>query len=460
MTTDEQKLTLHNREIEQIVLSNLLNYSNLMGQYAEAMNEELFFDPKHKVLFRAICAVYDNGEAPDMINTGLFLMQHPETFAPEAWEVAEISGKAASSVNFSQNIEVLADMSKRRKYWTLGHKLIAAGIDPTLSIDEVDKDIDDIREQNLQAARDVYNMKAVNKALTERVEQNFRNERATMIPTGYEYIDEKGGFQLTDFNVIAGSTSQGKTTLAVNIMVNAAIRGIPCMFFTLEMTVVQLGARINAPLSGISSGLILFKKLYTDQLRALEQAKATSDQYPIYIDDTSTSYEKIKDSIRANAIKRGVKLFIIDYLQVLSSTRNGRESEAQFFERVSRELKNLAKELKVCIVPLSQMNREVKDADPRPTLSKMKASSGIEQAADTVLMVYRPGYYGKRHKYRPDLDPDKTSEIIVGKGRNIGGTGSFYVGFKPELSQFYDLEPKNDDIRDERPQAEQGKLPF
>jgi len=440
--TDKAQLTLHDDGLERQILSNLMSYSDLMAQYQDVLSEEMFYHPKHQILFRAIKAIADGGDFPDVLNVGMYFMKNPQPISIEAWEIADISSCAVTSVNFGHNVEILWDMAKRRRYYILGNRLISAGTDFTVDIDVIDVEIDKIREQNLIASKDVFDMHSINEALTTRVQQNCKDDKATMIPTGFSLIDEKGGFQLTDFNVIGGSTSMGKTTLAVNMLVNVAKAGIPSMFFTLEMTIEQLAARINAPLSGVGSSLMLYKKLRTDQIRDFERAKAISDKLPIYIDDKSTKYEMIKDSIRSNAIKRGIKIFFIDYLQVLSSTSKRQESEASFFETISREFKNLAKELRVCIVALSQLNREAKDTDPRPALSKIKASSGIEQAADTVLFIYRPGYFGKKHKYRPDLDEKTTAELIIAKGRNIG-TGSGYVGFKGELSQFYDLTDNN-----------------
>ena len=185
--------------------------------------------------------------------------------------------------------------------------------------------------------------------------------------------------------------------------------------------------------------LWLLKKLYNTQQKDFEKAKGVSNKFPIYVDDSSSTIEAIKEKIRSMAVKKGVKVFYIDFLQRVRKPKNMRESEASFYEYVSNDLKDLAKELKVCIVLIVQLNRELKDMDPRPTLSKIKASSGIEQAADTVVFIYRPGYYGKQHKYRPTLDPNQSAEIIIAKGRNTG-TGSFYVGYKPELSLFYDYD--------------------
>lgn len=157
------------------------------------------------------------------------------------------------------------------------------------------------------------------------------------------------------------------------------------------------------------------------------------------------------------AIKKHVKVFYIDFLQRVKKPKNMKESEASFYEAVCNELKDLAKELKVCIVILVQLNREANNADPRPTLSKIKASSGIEQAADTVVFVYRPGYYGKQHKYRPTLDANRTAEIIIAKGRNTE-TGSFYVGYKPELNLFYDMDAGEPETV--QPDAQEQPLPF
>ena len=450
------KSVLHNEGIEMSVLSNLLSYPDLLPQYQEVMSDELFFNPTHKVVYNAIKHVYDEGEAPDILTVGMYLMKNPQANAPNPDDLAGISSYSMSSANFAYNIDVLRNLAKRRRYWVLGTKLVSVGTDLTIDIDHVDKDIDRIREENLQQSSGVFNMQAVNDALAERIEKNCNDDRASMVPTGFKLIDERGGFQLTDFNVIAGATSQGKSTLAINMLVNAAKAGVPGMFFTLEMTIEQLAARINSPFSGVSSAVMLYKKMRTDQIREFERAKKFSEKLPIYIDDTSTNFEKIKDVIRSFAIKRKVKVFFIDYVQVLSSTRKRQDSEAQFLETVCRELKNLAKELKVCIVALSQLNREAKDSDPRPSLSKLKGSGGIEQAADTIVFIYRPGYYGKRHRYRPELDPDSTAEMIIGKGRNIGvGTGS--VGFRAENTYFYDLDSKEQALI---PKAEQQPLPF
>lgn len=454
---ERAQLILHNNEIEWQVLSVMMSYSESYFKSADLISEELFENPTNKVLYKVIKAIYDRGDIADMSSVWMELERQHLQDAPDVATLAEISSHAVTSATFGQNIDMLAEMAKRRRYYILGHKLMACGSDATLDLSDLDKEIDAIREQNLRASKDVLNMQEANNALTEGVKANLKDDVQTGIPTGYKFIDDKGGLQYSDFIVIAGDTSQGKTTLAIDIMVNAAVCGVPSMMFSLEMTSKQLAARINAPLCHIPSGILLYKKLRSDQIRDFEHAKSVSNKYPIYIDDiSSSSYEKIKESIRANAIKRGIKLFFIDYLQILTTVSRQQNSN-EFLELVSRELKNLAKELNVCIVALSQLNRD--KLDPRPTLARLKASSGIEQAADMVILVYRPSYYGRSFKNRPDLTPvENYAELIVGKGRNVG-TGSQIVGFNGALSLFYDLQNGTSEPP-KVPEAEQQALPF
>ena len=455
MTND--KPTIHNMELEYQILSNLMNYPNLFPEYRELLNVDLFSYPACKATFDAIREVSDAGDVPDILTVGMYLMEHPIKDAPDSAQLATIYSFSVSAANFEREVYMLADMAKRRRCFVLGHKLISAGTDPTVDVADIDKDIEEYREENCKSAVDFYDMRAINSALSERVQQNTINEKANMVTTGFSYIDDKGGFQYTDLVVLGGATSMGKTTMAVNMLVNGAKAGIPSMFFSLEMTIQQLSARINAPICGVSSSLLLFKKLFTTQLRDFEKAKGISNDYPIYIDDSSNSIETIKEKIRSMAIKKGVKVFYIDFLQRVKKPKSMKESEASFYEAVCNDLKDLAKELKVCIVIICQLNRDANNSDPRPTLSKIKASSGIEQAADHVVFIYRPGYYGKQHKYRPTLDPNKSAEIIIAKGRNVE-TGSFYVGYKAELSIFYDLDAGEPDSNPMAPR-EQG-LPF
>ena len=168
----------------------------------------------------------------------------------------------------------------------------------------------------------------------------------------------------------------------------------------------------------------------------VQKAVNETNDLPIYFDDSSTtSAEAIFTSMRASSKKYGIKLFIIDYLQILSSIKSVSDQQS-FLGEVSRKLKNLAKELNVNVTVLSQLARN--NQDPMPTLDRLRASGQIAEASDTVLLIWRPSLYGKTSYKGSNAPVDGTAEIIIAKGRNVG-TWSFIVGFDPSTTNFYDI---------------------
>ena len=226
---DEARLTLHNQEIERRVLSNLMTYMDLFQSWQEYLSEDIFYFPKHRIIYNAIKELYDKGEIPELQAVVMHLQANPVSGMPEVYEIADIYASAVSSVTFSQDIGILIDLSKRRRYWNLGQRLIAVGTDLTVNIDDIDSAIDKEREANMQKQGDVYDMRAINASLTARVESNYKEENKTMLPTGFPSLDEKGGLQLSDLDLVGGDTSMGKSTFATNVTVNVAKSGVPSM---------------------------------------------------------------------------------------------------------------------------------------------------------------------------------------------------------------------------------------
>ena len=246
----------------------------------------------------------------------------------------------------------------------------------------------------------------------------LRNQNNALIPSGFPSFDEQYGLRLSELILVGGEASIGKTTFVNSLAIRALNSLISSMVIVCDQTYEMYVEKINAMSREITGDNIIRTK-------------------PL------TTYENIKASIRTNAIKRNVKLFVIDYLQMLDYLRSKNESEVSFYERVCRELKNLAKELEICIVLVVQFNRrQDKNSDPRPDKSRILGGEGIVQIADTILLLYRPNYYGRQHKYRKDI-PDHVTEVIIDKGRNIGGTGTFFVDYKNE--QFFEYQTKRDE---------------
>lgn len=255
------------------------------------------------------------------------------------------------------------------------------------------------------------------------------------------------------------------TSLLICMMVNAAKKGVPCMIYSMEMMSSQLAARIVSPIARISSGVIQYRKLSNGQMNDLSDAISQTDALPIYFDDESTiSIDSIISSIRLWVRRLKIKLIGIDYLQILSSVGNISNQE-QFLGGVCRRLKNLAKELQVCIIALSQLSRNT--SDPKPTLGRLRASGQITEAADVVALIWRPSEYGKGYDDFPSVPSANTAELIIGKGRNIGKF-NFIVGFDRERTYFYnyerEIEPQqtssNEEETDPFSEPKVGELPF
>ena len=433
---NEVKIPLHDDQAEIHVVGGLLNSEECYYSVADRIKPYFFVDPKIARTVAVIIALHNEGSNANIVTVAEYITSHPDVNNPEPYMLAEYSMVAIISA-FADSYSIVEGLYVRRRYMHLGAKLMDFGTNPTVSFEEIQKEMSEVLEENTEKKKRVKSLRDANKELKQRVMDNFDGVSNTMIPTGFKEWDEKGGLQTGDFDVFAAESSQGKTSLLTCIMVNAASQGVPSMMFSMEMMSSQIAARIAAPKAKISSGVIQYKKMSDWQINEFTQAIKQTDGLPIYFDDESTvSFESIVASIRMNVKRLGIKLVGIDYLQILAAT--GRNSnQEQFLGSVCRKLKNLAKELQICIVALSQLARNIND--PKPTLSRVRASGQIVEAADTVAMIWRPSEYGKGYDEYPSVPTQGTAELIFGKGRNIG-TFTCIVGFDKETTNFFNYE--------------------
>lgn len=272
------------------------------------------------------------------------------------------------------------------------------------------------------------------------VKHNQENEGLTGVDTGFKELNRKtNGLQGGDLIIIAGETSQGKTSLALNIA-NTASETDDVHFITMEMTSNQLTARLMAGATGYNSNRILTAKLADSDLAYLSGECVKVRGKKILIDGSNSDIDKIISSIRRGVVINDTKLVVIDYLQLIKSNASG--NKEQRVADITRRLKNLAIDLEIPIILISQLNR---DRDrPFPRLVRLRDSGQIEEAADIVIFVYRPEFYGI--DTFQDLTPAKgLAQIIIAKGRNIG-IGTFYLKFEEELTKFtnYDGQYSNE----------------
>lgn len=262
--------------------------------------------------------------------------------------------------------------------------------------------------------------------VAKRLVNNIGKESHSGIRTGFPYFDFlTGGLQDTDLIIIAGEPSQGKTSLSLNIAENVLSQGKSLLFVSLEMSEDQIMNRMISAKSEYPTNV------WHDHLAEIMNVASSYHDKGFYIADISnSSVHHIVGLIRSAQIRKKVDVVFIDYLQLMSSEKSrSREEEVGSIARV---LKNLAKELSIPIVVLSQLHRG-KDSDPKPTLRRLRDSGQIEEAADVVWFIYRPETYG-RLEYNGEHTNGMTVHIVA-KGRNYG-TGEFLGGFKEEITKF------------------------
>lgn len=429
-----QRVMPHSDEAERMVLGTIMNDREALPLVRPLLPASAFYSAKHRAVYEAASAVADGGGFPDLVAVMDELSRRGSGVTP--WEVAELSGCTTPYVE--QHAAAVFDKYKRRQFFEVACYLESNCFNES-------EDVLDVREEALRRldgifpdAGGTFTMRDAVRGVYELMSRNLSSGRSmTGSPTGFRALDSMGGgIQPSSLVVIAGGTSNGKTSLAAHI---AASAGCPVAFYSMEMRKEEIAARLMASRSGVPASRILYSPLSREQLRAVDEGVAKVEGLPVYFDDRSGStLESVLSSARAMRARHGIGGAVVDYLQILGVNARAENREQQMGE-AARRLKNLAKDLGIWVVAVSQLNRD--RADPVPNLSRLRASGQIAEAADVVLLVYRPEAEGRTCYPDPfgDVSVNGTAMIDVAKGRNIG-TGRFIAGFDAATASFRDLE--------------------
>lgn len=429
---------LHNNAVEQAILGTILQYEGgPMEHICQQITKAMFYQPQHSLIYGLMVEIYERGEKVDLPAVSVEYVKTKEGALNPSYTMELINYQNLALLD--KNIHDLVDMYQRRQLRNIGLQLSEVGVSWERDTDEAKqaaveaiKHLDDNPDSSISSFADAL------KEVDETINTNASGIAKHGISTGFRSIDAKGGFQPSDLVVIAAESSQGKTSFAMDIAVNAAKSGTPVGVYSLEMKQAQLAARVVSADTGINSRLIMNERLNPNELKRIDEAFGRLYNLPIYFDDSSTiSVSKIYSSIRMLVRRKGIKLAVIDYLQILSTNQKTANIET-FYGEVSRKLKNLAKELNICIVLLSQLSRSYDS--PEPTLSRLRGSGQINEAADMTFLLYRPEVYGKQYTGEYCKTPTKGTALVqCAKGRNVG-LFSFICGFNAESTHFHDLD--------------------
>jgi len=420
-----------NIEMEKRLIGKVMSNPKDYYDCHSLISEEIFSDPLNRKIYKVISQKLDKGDMLDMIVISSAIKDPLVDF-----RVAECMSSDHYAYITKNMVLYLSQEDKKVKLKKLAEitsKKIDNGDDLFNIIDFVDegmKSISDIR------GSDIPDIKVQLKVLHDDIQRRMSSDKMIGLPTGFQSVDRfTGGWQETDFIVIGGASSMGKTSLGLAFCYNCAKVGVPTAVFSYEMGDTQLLQRLVSLESEVNNRYIMKGTLQDNELSRVDKAIGKLENVSLFIDECKdSSLRYLLNKIRQYVITKDVKFVLVDYLQLVKGAGTSREQEVAL---VARELKNIAKELNITIIALSQLSRAVERKEGcRPSLSDLRESGEIEQASDIVMLVYRPEYYG----IMADDSGNSTEglvDLIFAKGRNIG-TGTLPLRFKKEYTKFID----------------------
>jgi replicative DNA helicase len=446
------RLPPHSPEAEQGVLGCvLLSPGDCLGDCVEKFKSgsEVFYDLRHRTVYEVLVEMYDRREAIDVITLQQRLKdkQQLDQVGGIAY-LASLPDTVPSAANLGYYLDIVQEKHILRKMIQTCTEVVGRVYDHEGEVDalldEVERDILRISEARVEGKTDKIK-ELVKKAITTIEDYHQRQGMLTGVGTGFTDLDKMtSGLHGGEMIVIAARPSMGKTSLAMNIAESVSIdQKLPVGVFSLEMTSESLVLRMLCSRSRVNLRNVREGFLAERDFPKLTGAAGKLANAPLFIDDTSgLSILQLRAKARRMAQQYGIKLFVVDYLQLLHSTARRAENRQQEIADISNGIKSLAKELNVPVIVLSQLNRELeKDKDRKPRLSDLRESGAIEQDADVVGLLYKPS--------REDEDAFEEQDaiainLLIAKQRN-GPTGDVHLTFLKSYTRFESAAKVSDD---------------
>ncbi len=413
--------------VEKAVLGAALNERDAIDTISELLTEDSFYTAQHQLIFKAMLALHRANKLIDILTVNEELIR--QGTAHEAGSpsyLMQISGAVSSTTHLGDHVKIVYERHLARQLIVLGHSITAMAYEPDRDVFELlDAVGRDFHGLSIGHQKSTYHgiERTSFDAMDEIEKLRHRSHEITGVPTGYRILDRiTFGWQPGELIVIAARPSVGKSALAINLARNAAAnphKPTPVGFFSLEMGRSDITKRILSSESRVPLEKIRRAKLDDHEMKQLYEFANIIGKYKIFIDDTTfLNIYELRAKARRMVEKHKVGLIIVDYLQLMAGTEEGRGSQReQNVSAISRGLKGMAKELNVPVIALSQLSREVeKRKPPVPMLSDLRESGAIEQDADIVMFLSRADYQQEADQVDPSLT-DK-AEIKFAKYRN------------------------------------------
>ncbi len=436
-------------DLEEVVIGAMMVDKKGIDDAIDILTPDCFYDTRHQVIYEAIMTLFKEAKPIDLMTISSQLKSDGKIdLAGGDFYLISLSQKVGSSAHIEHHARIVLQKYIQRRLISIAAEIQEEAYDETADVldmlDSAEAKLFEVTQGNLKKGAEAAGS-LVQQAI-DKIQADSKKEGMSGIATGFTKLDDlTSGWQPTDLIIIAARPAMGKTAFVISMAKNIAIKfKHPVALFSLEMSSVQLITRMISSETGLSSEKLKKGNLEPYEWEQLNVKVKNLSEAPIYIDDTpALSIFDLRAKARRLVSQNGVKIIIIDYLQLMTAGGSGgggnREQEISM---ISRNLKALAKELEVPVIALSQLSRAVESrgGSKRPQLSDLRESGAIEQDADIVSFIYRPEYYDFT-----EWDDDEHSpcagqaEIMIAKHRN-GGLDNVRLKFEGHLTRFSDLE--------------------
>ena len=437
-------------DLEEAVLGAMMIDKKGVDEVIDILQPDAFYKESHKYIFEAIVQLFTDTQPIDLLTVSAQLRKNAKLdLAGGDFYLIQLTQKIASSAHIEFHSRIILQKYIQRSLIRISSDIIEESYDETTDVfdllDKAESRLYEITRGNIKKSSETAQSLVLQ--AKKRIEEIAKQEGLSGIATGFEKLDKiTSGWQPSDLIIIAARPGMGKTAFVLSMARNIAIDfGKPVALFSLEMSSVQLITRLISSETGLSSEKLRTGKLEKHEWEQLSIKVKNLEKAPLFIDDSpSLSIFDLRAKARRLASQHGIKLIIVDYLQLMTAGGNGKGggNREQEISTISRNLKALAKELSIPVIALSQLSRavETRGSSKRPLLSDLRESGAIEQDADIVSFIYRPEYYKIDEWDDEEQSPTAgQAEFIIAKHRN-GSLESIRLKFIGNLGKFDNLE--------------------
>ncbi|WP_010254832.1 replicative DNA helicase [Myroides injenensis] len=437
-------------DLEEAVLGAMMIDKKGIDEVIDILQPEAFYKEAHKYIFEAIDQLFVGNQPIDLLTVSTQLRKNGKLdLVGGDYYLVSLTQKITSSAHIEFHSRIILQKFIQRSLIRISNEIIEDAYDETSDVfdllDKAESRLYEVTQGNIKKSSETA--QSLVAQAKKRIEEISTKEGLSGLPTGFHKLDDlTSGWQPSDLIIIAARPGMGKTAFVLSMARNIAIdAGAGVAIFSLEMSSVQLITRLISSETGLTSEKLRTGKLEKHEWEQLNVKVKDLERAPLFIDDTpSLSIFDLRAKARRLASQHGIKLIIIDYLQLMTAGGNskGGGNREQEISTISRTLKALAKELDVPVIALSQLSRavETRGTSKRPLLSDLRESGAIEQDADIVSFIYRPEYYKIEEWDDEERSPTQgQAEFIIAKHRN-GGLDNIRLKFLGQFGKFDNLE--------------------